>query len=179
MTTHTVEQSKIAHFFFANKTSAPIWFILRLYLGYEWLIAGWDKIIDPKHLWFGPDAGAALTGFINGALTKTGGAHPDVMGWYASFLQSTVLPHTMVWSNLVAVGEIFVGLGLIVGLFTGIAAFFGAFMNFNYLLAGTVSINPLLLLIALPLIAAHQVAGYWGLDRFARPYLHKKFPRLT
>ncbi len=151
--------------------SAPLWLVVRLYLGYEWLTAGYDKILNPA--WFGTGAGAALRGFVQGALTKTTGAHPDVQLWYASFLQSAVLPHPVLWSNAVALGELLVGLGLIVGLFTGCAAFFGFFMNFNYLLAGTVSMNPIMLMLALGIMTAHRVAGSWGLDRYAQPALSR------
>lgn len=173
MPTYTIEQSRFIHFFTADKTSAFLWLIVRLYLGYEWLMAGWDKVMNP--VWFGSNAGAALQGFIRGALAKTGGAHPDVAMWYASFLQSAVLPHAVAWSNAVAVGEVLVGLGLIAGLFTGVAAFFGFFMNLNYLLAGTVSTNPVLLVLALGLMSARRVAGYWGFDRYAQPFLRRKF----
>lgn len=147
--------------------SAPFWLIVRIYLGWQWLSAGYGKMLNPA--WFGSSAGAALQGFVQGALTKTGGAHPDVQMWYASFLQSTVLPHLVLWSNAVTLGEIAIGLGLIVGLCTGVAAFFGFFMNLNFLLAGAVSTNPIMLVLALGIINAHRVAGYWGLDRFAMP----------
>jgi len=80
-----------------------------------------------------------------------------------------VLPHTAVWSDAIAYGEILVGLGLIVGLFTGIAAFFGGLLNANYLLAGTVSTNPMLFILATWLVLAWRVAGLIGLDRFALP----------
>lgn len=181
MKNYTVEQSAVANFLTTNTQSAPLWFVIRIYLGYEWLMAGLDKVMNP--IWFGSTAGGALQGFIKGAIGKTvcattaSACHPDVQMWYASFLQSTVLPHITIWSNMIAVGEVLVGLGLIVGLFTGIAAFFGFFMNLNFLLAGTVSVNPVLLVLALPLILARRVAGYWGLDRFARPFLHRKFWR--
>lgn len=173
MKTYTLEQSSLAHFFAADKKSAVLWFLLRLYVGYEWLMAGWEKVMSP--VWFGSHAGQALGGFIQGALAKTSGMHPDVAMWYASFLQNVVGSHLVLWSNLVALGELCVGLGLIVGLFTGIAAFFGSFMNLNYLLAGTVSVNPILLALSIPLVLAWRVAGYWGLDRYAHPYLTKKF----
>ncbi|MDP2655735.1 MAG: DoxX family membrane protein [bacterium] len=168
---YTIEQSPLAHFFTADKASAPLWFVVRIYLGYEFLIAGWDKLASPA--WYGSGAGAALQGFIQGALTKTSGLHPDVYQWYASFLQSTVLPHLVVWSNAVVFGELAIGLGLIVGLCTRTAAFFAFFMSFNFLLAGTVSINPVIILLALAIMLAHRVAGLWGLDRFAKPYLQK------
>ncbi len=173
MNNNTVEQSAIIHLLTASKQSAPLWFAVRMYLGYEWLMAGYEKIISPA--WFGSSAGAALNGFVQGALAKTTGAHPDVQMWYAAFLKSTVLPNLVTWSNLIAVGEVLVGLGLIVGLFTGVAAFFGFFMNLNFLLAGTVSVNPILLVLALGLILARRVAGYWGLDRYIQPLLRRKF----
>lgn len=171
--TYTIEQSAFAHFFTTSKTSAPLWLLVRVYLGYEFLMAGWGKVANPA--WFGSEAGAALNGFVQGALAKTAGAHPDVQMWYASFLQDTVLPHVMVWSNAVVVGEIAIGLGLIVGLFTCTASFFAFFMSFNFLLAGTVSMNPILVLCALGLMSAHRVAGHIGLDRYAKPFMRRTF----
>ncbi|OGG76503.1 hypothetical protein A2950_00550 [Candidatus Kaiserbacteria bacterium RIFCSPLOWO2_01_FULL_55_19] len=176
MNTHTVEQSAFIHFFTANTMSAPFWLVVRLYLGYEWFMAGWEKVTNPA--WFGSDAGAAMQGFVQGALGKTVGLHPDVQMWYASFLQSVVVPHLNAWSNAIAVGEVLVGLGLIVGLFTGVAAFFGFVMNMNFLLAGTVSVNPIWLLLAIGIMGARRVAGYWGLDRYVRPYFARKFSRM-
>ncbi|MFA5997907.1 MAG: DoxX family membrane protein [Candidatus Paceibacterota bacterium] len=177
MNTYTVQQSALAHVLTTSTVSAPLWFVVRLYLGYEWLIAGWDKVVNPA--WFGSEAGAAVQGFVQGALGKTGGLHPDVQMWYANFLQSAVLPHANAWANAIAVGEVLVGLGLIVGLFTAIAAFFGFFMNLNFLLAGTVSVNPILLVLALGIMLAHRVAGHWGLDRYAMPYLRRTFRHRT
>jgi thiosulfate dehydrogenase [quinone] large subunit len=44
-------------------------------------------------------------------------------------------------------------------------------MNVNYLLAGTVSINPILFVIAILLMLAWKTAGWWGLDRWLLPAL--------
>lgn len=73
--------------------------------------------------------------------------------------------------KLVAYGELLVGIALIVGAFVGIAAFFGAFMNWNYLMAGTVSTSPVLFTVAILLILGWKVAGYYGLDRYLLPVL--------
>lgn len=177
MNKYTLEQSWFPHFLFADLKSAPLWFVLRLYVGYEWLIAGWDKVMNPK--WFGGEAGTPIVGFVQGALRKTAefcapapaACHPDVQLWYASFLQNFVLPYPLAWSNAIAVGEVLVGFGLIVGCVTGIAAFFGLFMNLNFMLAGTVSVNPILFTLSIFLILAWRVAGYWGLDRYVLPRL--------
>jgi thiosulfate dehydrogenase [quinone] large subunit len=82
-----------------------------------------------------------------------------------------VLPNTIAWGYLVSWGEFLVGIALILGIFTGLAAFFGAFMNMNYLLAGAVSTNPILLVIAILLMLAWKTAGWWGVDRWLLPAL--------
>ena len=166
---YTVEESSISHFFLSDKKSSLLWLVVRVYVGWIWLEAGWGKLTNP--IWFGADAGAAVKGFVMGALGKTGGAHPDVQGWYAYFLQNFVLTNTVAWSNLIAVGELLVGIALIVGFLTGISAFFGVLMNLNFLLAGTVSINPTLFVLGLGLILAWRVSGYIGADAFVLPRL--------
>jgi len=164
-----IPESPLSKFIFSNKKMAWFWLMVRLYVGWEWLIAGWSKVQNP--VWVGDTAGGAISGFVQGALAKTAGAHPDVAGWYASFLQNAVLPNAQTWSHAIAFGELLVGVGLIVGLLTGIAAFFGLFMNLNFLLAGTVSTNPILFVLSIGIILAWRVAGHWGLDRYVLPLL--------
>ena len=165
----------ISRFLFANTAMAWFWLAVRLYVGWEWLAAGWEKYQNP--IWRGAGAGAAVKGFLLGAIAKTSGPHPDVSGWYASFLQHVALPHVTLFSNLVTFGELAVGVALILGLFTGIAAFFGTFMNLNYLFSGTVSTNPLLLVLQLFLIMAWRVAGWYGADQFVLPALGTPWQR--
>jgi thiosulfate dehydrogenase (quinone) large subunit len=167
VTAAQIPEPQISKFFFADTRLSWLWLIVRVYVGWEWLVAGWEKFTSPA--WIGPQAGSALTGFLMGALKKTWGPHPDVFGWYGSFLSSFVIPHASQFSYIVTYGEIAVGVGLILGLFTGIAAFFGAFLNMNYLFAGTISINPLLFLLELFIILAWRVAGFIGLDRYVLP----------
>ncbi len=165
----SVEDSPFTRALFNDVHWAWIWSILRIWLGWEWLQSGWGKLHNTA--WTGATAGSALSGFVNGALAKTTGAHPDVQLWYAWFLQHVVLPKTTIWSNLVAWGEFLVGISLILGIFTGITALFGSFMNLNYLLAGSVSLNPILFIPAIFLIMAWKTAGWWGLDRWLLPAL--------
>lgn len=164
-----IEDPPIARLLFSDVRLAWLWLILRLYVGWEWLQAGWGKLNSPA--WAGSEAGVAITGFVNGALQKTGGEHPDVQGWYAAFLQNVVLPNTVAWSYLITIGELLVGIALILGILTGIAAFAGSFMNVNFLLAGAVSTNPILFAIATWLVLAWKTAGWWGLDRWLLPML--------
>lgn len=164
-----IEESPVSRSLFGEVSWAWLWLIVRLYVGWQWLEAGLGKLSNPA--WIGSGAGKAITGFVQGALSKTGGAHPDVQGWYAWFLQNAVLQNARLWSYLITFGELLVGVALILGIFTGIAAFFGSFMNANYLLSGTVSSNPILLLLAILLVMAWRTAGWWGLDRLVLPAL--------
>lgn len=159
-----IEDPPLAQALFSDVRWSWIWLVVRLYVGWQWLSEGIDKA--QTSAWTGAHAGSFLTMWVGRALTKTAGPHPDVQGWYAAFLRDLVLPHAAAFSYLVAYGEILVGLGLILGLFTGIAAFFGTMMNGSYLLAGTVSVNPILFAFASLLVLAWKTAGYWGLDRF-------------
>jgi thiosulfate dehydrogenase [quinone] large subunit len=164
-----LEDPPVARFLFEDVRMSWVWLILRLWLAWKWLEAGWAKVQNPA--WTGPNSGAPINGFVQGALQKTGGEHPDVPGWYAWFLQTVVLPNAGLWSKLVAFGELLVGIALVLGIFTGIAAFFGGFMNFNYLLSGTVSTNPMMFLVAGLLVLAWKTAGWLGVDRILLPAL--------
>ena len=72
----TIEEAPVSRFLFSDVRFSWFWLILRVYVGYQWLIAGYDKLIDPA--WVGAKAGTALTGFVNNALKFTTGAHPSV-----------------------------------------------------------------------------------------------------
>lgn len=178
-----VPEPPLARFLFADTRIAWLWLIVRVYVGWQWLVAGIEKLtgysIDfgsfgqhTGNSWIVTShPGAAISGFLNGALAQTAGAHPAVQGWYGWFIQHIALPMAPGLAYAVTFGEILVGLGLIFGILTGIAAFFGLTMNLSYLLAGTVSINPIIGALALFLILAWRVAGYYGGDRWVLPLL--------
>ena len=65
-----------------------------------------------------------------------------------------------------AYGELLIGIGLILGAFTGVAAFFGGLMNWNFMMAGSGSTSPLLFVVAVGLILAWKVSGTIGADFF-------------
>ncbi|PIR45165.1 MAG: DoxX family protein [Candidatus Vogelbacteria bacterium CG10_big_fil_rev_8_21_14_0_10_51_16] len=159
----------VAEWLFRNTQSSWLWLIVRLYVGWVWLSAGWGKFNNPA--WVGSEAGNAMSGFVEGALAKAGGAHPAVQGWYAAFLEVCVQPYPELWAHLITYGEMLVGAALILGVLAGAAAFFGIFMNLNFLSAGTTSTNPQLLVLGLFLLLAWRVAGWWGIDRYLLPKL--------
>lgn len=163
-----ISEPPLSRFLFADTRLAWLWLILRVYVGWQWLLAGYEKIINP--VWVGAKAGTALQGFLIGAAKKSTGKHPDVSFWYAGFINGFVIHHTMIFSYMVSFGELLVGIALILGIFTGIAAFFGGFMNMNYLFAGTISVNPLMFLIELFIILSWRIAGWYGVDRYLLPF---------
>ncbi|WP_243125158.1 DoxX family membrane protein, partial [Clostridium butyricum] len=157
---------------YSNKYLIPVWTILRVWLGFQWLIPGLEKIKDPT--WVGSEAGVAITGFLKGALAKSTGDHPAVQWRYARFVESVALPNVKIFTYLVPYGEVLVGISLILGAFTIAGLLGGAFMNLNYLLAGTTSTNPILYTAAIILIAAGVNAYKIGVDKFLIEYWNKK-----
>ncbi|TAJ94485.1 MAG: DoxX family membrane protein [Gammaproteobacteria bacterium] len=162
-----IPEPALTRLLFADTRLAWVWLAVRLYVAWFWIEVGWKKVHDP--MWVGDHAGGVIKGFITAALNKTGGPYPDVAPWYAFILKEFILPNATFFSYIVAWGELLVGVGLALGAFTGIAAFFGSLMNMSYLFAGTVSVNPIMALLQIFLILAWRVAGWFGLDRHLLP----------
>lgn len=159
----------LARFLFSDTRFAVVWLVIRVLIGITWLQAALHKLSDPGWM----ETGAALKGFWTAAVTPNAkGTTPVAFDWYQSFIQNLLDSGSYVWfAKLVAFGELFVGIALIIGAFVGIAAFFGGFMNWNFLMAGTASSNGLLFAGAILLILAWKTAGYWGADRWLLPRL--------
>ncbi|WP_332633341.1 DoxX family protein [Halalkalibacter flavus] len=152
----------IGQFFRENKYVAGVWLFLRVYLGWSWLTAGWGKVTGDFH------AGGYLQGSVaNPVISGEALMYPN----YVSFLEGIAIPNADLFSFMVAWGEVLVGLGLILGVFTSAAAFFGVVMNMSFLFAGTISSNPWMILISMFILAAGANAGRYGGDRWVLPYL--------
>jgi thiosulfate dehydrogenase (quinone) large subunit len=164
-----VQDPPIAQFLFSNTKASVIWLIVRLYIGYQWLDAGWHKFQDPAWM----ETGQGILGFWTRALGVAPNGKPVITyDWYRTFIQFLVDSGSHPWfAKLIVFGELAVGLGLIVGALVGVAAFFGALMNMSFLMAGTVSTNPVLFLAGILLILAWKNAGYLGIDRYLLPAL--------
>lgn len=97
---------------------------------------------------------------------------PIAFDWYRSFLQALLDTQAWTWfSKLVVTGELLVGPALILGAFTGIAASFGGFMNWDFMMAESANVNPWIFLLAVGLLLAWKVAGHFGLDYFLLAWL--------
>lgn len=176
------EEPGFARWMFSSTAAAWIWLVARIYLGYEWLHAGFEKVTGTEggfwtwHLgftnasWLRSSAG--LKGFAGYAASNAGqGPHSAVnYGWYASFLQWLTHPGpAAVFSKVISLGEVAIGVALILGLFTGVAAFFAGMLTMSFGLSGVAGVNPVFFVIEVLLILAWRNAGYFGLDRYVLP----------
>lgn len=154
---------------FGSPRVAWLWTIVRVYVGWSWLTAGWGKISSPAWV----QGGMAVRGYWQNAVAIPEGGKPAISyDWYRVFLTYLLENEHYTWiAPLVAWGEVLVGIALILGLLTGISAFFGALMNFSFMLAGTASTNPVLFFFSILLIQAWKIAGWYGLDRWLLPAL--------
>ena len=169
-----VADPPIARFLFSDIRMAPVWLLVRLYVGWAWLDAGLHKLQDTGAATNYIYDGAGILAFWQRiAAVPAPPAKPVITyDWYRGFIQFLIDAHAQgVMGKVIAFGETAVGLGLIFGAFVGIAAVSGAFMNLNFMLAGSASTNPVLLLLGFLLVLAWKTAGYIGLDRYLLPLL--------
>lgn len=172
LTNGQVEDPKIWSLIMGNIHFAILWLPFRFFLGKEWLAAGEHKVRDGAWM----DGGQALLGYWTNAVAipePDSGRRPAITyDWFRDFLNYMINHEWHTWfAKLVAVGEVLIGLGLIVGALVGIAAFFGTVLNVNFMLAGTTSSNPVLFGMTVFLVLAWKVAGHFGLDRWLLPAL--------
>jgi len=167
---HNMEDAPAIKALFNSTKFAWLWLIVRVYLGYQWIHSALGKFEDPKWM----QTGEAIKGYWTRAVSiPEAPARPPIhYGWYRDFIQALLDSNSHVWfGKLMAIGEFLVGLGLILGAFVGLAAFFSALMNMNFLLAGSLNSGPVLLVLAILIMIAWKIAGYYGLNRFIFKYI--------
>ncbi len=164
-----VSNPPIARFLFEDTRFSIVWLVVRVLVGLSWLDASSHKLSNPAWM----QTGDALKGFwTNAVQVSETGKGPIAFDWYRGFLQGMLDAGSYVWfAKLIAIGEFAIGVALILGAFVGVAAFFGAFMNWNFIMAGSASTNPLLFAASIFLVLAWKTAGWYGLDRFLLPWL--------
>ena len=170
-----IQDPPIARFLFQSTLASWLWLVVRIFVGWQFLDAGWHKLNTPAWV---DGSGQGILGFWKGALAVNNGKPVITYDWYRAFIQLLVDTNSAGWFSYVIVGgEIAVGLGLILGAFVGLAAFSGVLMNMAFLLAGSVSTNPVLVLLGMLLVLAWKNAGYVGLDRFLLPVIGTPWQR--
>jgi thiosulfate dehydrogenase (quinone) large subunit len=166
---NTVDDPPIARALFNDTRLSWLWLLVRLYVGYSWITAGIEKMENSD--W--AVTGNALKGFWTGAVAVSAtGKSAITFSWYRDFLTFMLNGGHYVWfSKVVIFGELAIGTAMILGAFVGVAAFFGGFMNWNFMMAGSASVNPVLFSLSILLILAWKTAGYIGVDRVLLPLL--------
>ncbi|MDR0899703.1 MAG: DoxX family protein [Lactobacillaceae bacterium] len=156
-----------------NFVASIILTVIRVYLGYEWMMDGINKLTMK--------GGFSAQGMIMGAIKQpVVGPHGQPYPLFTWFLKTFTDggKHAEVFSFLVSWGEFLVGLGMIVGLLTLPAVFFALVMNFSYMFAGVISVNPWYILLEFFLMAGGFNSAKIGLDRWATPWFRKVLPFL-
>ena len=163
----TLETPSFINMLFSDKRVSILWLAVRVWLGWQWIEAGWHKVTNPAWM----QTGDALKGFWMGAVQiPAEGRPPIAFDWYRTFLQAGLDAQVYTWfAKVIAVSEILIGVALIVGIFVGLTAFFGGFMNWNFIMAGSASVNGVFFGLAVLLVLAWKIAGYFGLDYFLLP----------
>jgi thiosulfate dehydrogenase (quinone) large subunit len=98
-------------------------------------------------------------------------ASENPLAFYKQFLEGTVLPHSSVFAQMTAWGETVVGIGLTLGLLTGIASVVGLVLVVNYGLAtqwmspGQQGFHLVLFFLMLAFFFA-RAGRTWGVDRW-------------
>ena len=136
-----------------------VWFVKAVWTKFT-LAFLWDSIpfpaVSPRFLAFHPKRIAEF-------------AAGNPVGWYKDFLEGTVLPNGRVFATLQTFGEAAVGLGLILGLLTGLGALVGLFLSLNYGLAsqwmtcGQQGFHVLLVTSMIVFLGA-RAGRTWGID---------------
>jgi thiosulfate dehydrogenase (quinone) large subunit len=165
-----IPEAHLSRFLRASKFAAALYIGVRISMAYEWLTSGWAKAQNPAWI----ETGAALQSFWKRAVAVPPPPAQPLITYpaYRSFIQF-MLDHSwyVPMGKLIAAGELLIGLALLLGAFTGIAALAGLFMNFNFVYAGSTSVNPTLIILEAILIFGWRVAGWYGLDRYLLRWL--------
>ena len=164
-----IETPSFISFLFKDKRASILWLFVRVWLGWQWFEAGLEKLQNPAWM----QTGEALKGFWTRAVQMPAEGRPLIAyDWYRSFIQSLLDNGSYVWfAKLVSVGELLIGIAMIVGFLMGLTAFMAGFMNWNFIMAGAASVNGVWLVLAILLIVAWRISGYLGADYFLLPRL--------
>ena len=143
--------------------------LLRVVVGAWFLKAVWTKLVL-EFLWGVvpyPVVSERFLAFHPKRVAEFAAGNPD--GWYKDFLETTVMPQSRLFATLQAYGEAAVGLGLVLGLLTGLTALVGLFMCVNFALAAQwMSFGQqgfhLLLVTSMVIFLFARAGRAWGID---------------
>lgn len=136
-----------------------LWFAKAIAAKLSWTL--WGGVVPV------PRVSERWVDFLARRLLEYAGAGPP--GWYKDFLLNTAIPHNTLLAHLTAIGEIAVGIGLTLGLFTVLASLGGLWLIANYFIA-TLGLGfnqegfHVLLIACMSAFIAARAGRTWGLD---------------
>jgi thiosulfate dehydrogenase [quinone] large subunit len=158
--------SRAVEFLTRSKLMAVGFLAVRVWVGIMWMQAGWAKLWGKENAFFLHNGGAGVAGFA---------AHgTPAYTWWGSFLHSFVVPNAGWIGILVAVGEFAIGVCLVLGLFTRIAALASLALLFTYIMSGTASVCAFYALCALVVLATWRISTWIGLDGVIAGYRQRR-----
>lgn len=146
----------------ASKVAAVAWTAIRIWLGIMWIQAGWAKLVGAENAGFLHNGGTAVAGFA---------AHgTPAYSWWGHFLTGFVVPNSGWIAILVAASEFVIGVALVAGLFTRIAAVGSLALLFTYVMSGTASVCAFYALCAIVILTFWRTSSWLGIDGLAASY---------
>jgi len=153
-----------------ERLTPTFWLVLlRLYLGYMWLMSGLEKV-DGGWLMNNMIAGSNADATTGASIMQLVSDHTP--GWYAWFVDTIIVPNSLFFQKIIVLTELGLGLAFITGTFTFIAAIVSIGMNINFLLS--TGLNDLWFLMSS--VAMLGGAGRaFGVDHYLIPYLMRQW----
>jgi thiosulfate dehydrogenase (quinone) large subunit len=145
-----------------SKLAAPVWTAMRVWLGVMWIQAGSAKIWGAEAAGFLHNNGAGVAGFA---------AHgTPAYSWWGSFLHGFVVPNAGALGVLIALAEFSIGVALVAGLFTRVAALGSLGLLFTYVMSGTASVCAFYALFAIVILVMWRTSSWIGVDGLVAGY---------
>jgi thiosulfate dehydrogenase (quinone) large subunit len=145
-----------------SKIMAVGWTAMRVWLGIMWIQAGSAKLWGAENPAFLHNNGAGVAGFASHGV--------PAYSWWGSFLHNFVVPNSGWIAILVAVAEFMIGVALVSGLFTRVAAVGSLTLLFTYVMSGTASVCALYALFAIVILTFWRTSSWLGIDGLAASY---------
>jgi thiosulfate dehydrogenase [quinone] large subunit len=134
-----------------------------------WIQAGAAKLWGAENSAFLHHNGAGVAGFAAQGVAA--------YRWWGSFLHGFVVPNAGAIGPFVALAEFAIGVALVAGLFTPLAALASLGLLFTYVMSGTASVCAFYALFAVVILATWRTSSWLGVDGFIGGYRQRRHDR--
>jgi thiosulfate dehydrogenase [quinone] large subunit len=152
-----------------SKVMAVVWTAMRVWLGVMWIQAGASKLWGAENSAFLHHNGAGVAGFAAHGVAA--------YSWWGSFLHGFVVPNAGAIGPFVAIAEFAIGVALVAGFFTPLAALASLGLLFTYVMSGTASVCAFYALFAIVILATWRTSSWLGVDGFIGGYRQRRHDR--